>query len=1177
MEYAAADVPLTLMSSTVNEAGQWTPGTEVTHVTALNLTPGRFRVAVPHQYNEFVLQDDFFYQDETRSFHVSPGFTTVAGVVLALQDRDLTSFDVAMQPSWTTAGTHLLPHDVGTTVATGEPNVRAGATPTSVGARSAVVLGQASDVMLDRVYRFNAFHHPHTCTLLKEINVAGTAGIMQRSIQSLSSEYFDATYDPVESVVPPPHPLHNMDFSYAAAFSGYNWESLFHAPLLIATRLSQNQRFEEAQRWFHYIFNPTARTDPAGVTGPERYWVFHPFYLESVPPDLPALMAALNAGDPALEAQVAQWRAAPFNPHLVARLRPGAYQKSVVMKYLDNLIAWGDSLFRQDTIETLNEATALYVLAADILGPRPEPLPATEAEASETYNTLAARLDDFSNALVAIEDALPASREAGSGPIGTPPFTTHEPLPVPPIDVHFPAPQMLYFCIPDNDELLSYWTTVGDRLFKIRNCMNIEGVVRQLPLYEPPIDPALLVQAVAAGVDLSSALSDMFAPVPAYRFQVVFQRAVEFCADVRSLGGALLGALEKQDAEELALLRASHETETLSALRSIKERQVEEAAKALESVEKSRAVVDGRRQYYATLTAEGLSTYEQAQLKLLEDANRIGQNAQREEIFANTLFAVPQLSGSFPPAVEFGGLHLGHAAVAVARWHGTTAVQKSHEANRASLQGGHARRTADWRFQLDSAERELAQLDTQLAAAQLRLAIAENELTNHDAQAARATAVRDVMTGKFTTGELYGWMVSQVAALYSQSYQLAYDLAKRAEKAYEHELGVTGAGFIQFGYWDSLKKGLLSGERLLNDLRRMDAAYLEADTREYEITKHISLAMIDPVALVKLRREGVCHVQLPEALFDFDCPGQWMRRLKTVSLSIPSVAGPYAGINCKLSLESSSVRVSAATGSTTTGAGYLRKAPLDADERFRDELGLSASIVSSVGQNDHGLFDVNLGDQRYLPFERRGVISAWKLELTAALPAFDYESISDVVFGLRYTAREGGETLKGECLSAIVDAVGDMTSGSGTAGPMQGFSVRHEFADAWYRFVNPSVETTLQTLELPIDETYFPYQFQGSGIQIRTVSLYLLPKQDADPALTEVSLNLSLANGGNATVGLTLAPVPAGSYASRPYLIAEGIALAGAPDVVTLTTADSLSEETIENLILVFNYDISPG
>jgi hypothetical protein len=162
-----------------------------------------------------------------------------------------------------------------------------------------------------------------------------------------------------------------VEFDHGGAFTDYNWEGFFHAPLLIATRLSANQRFEEAQRWFHYIFNPTARADRADVTGPERYWVFQPFYLESVPQDLPALMAALSEGDVALEDQVAQWRAEPFSPHLIARLRPGAYQKSVVMAYLDNLIAWGDMLFAQDTLESLNEATQLYVLAADILGPRP--------------------------------------------------------------------------------------------------------------------------------------------------------------------------------------------------------------------------------------------------------------------------------------------------------------------------------------------------------------------------------------------------------------------------------------------------------------------------------------------------------------------------------------------------------------------------------------------------------------------------------------------------------------------------------------------------------------------------------------------------------------------------------------------------------------------------------------
>src|SRR4051794_20566671 len=81
----------------------------------------------------------------------------------------------------------------------------------------------------------------------------------------------------------------------------------------------------------------------------------------------------------------------------------------------------------------------------------------------------------------------------------------------------------LYFCVPQNDKLLGYWDNVADRLFKIRHCMNIEGVVRQLPLFEPPIDPGLLVRAAALGVDLSSVLSDLDAPVPYYRFSYGFR------------------------------------------------------------------------------------------------------------------------------------------------------------------------------------------------------------------------------------------------------------------------------------------------------------------------------------------------------------------------------------------------------------------------------------------------------------------------------------------------------------------------------------------------------------------------------------------------------------------------------------------------------------------------------
>ena len=55
-----------------------------------------------------------------------------------------------------------------------------------------------------------------------------------------------------------------IDFDHDSPYGSYNWELFFHIPLLIATRLMQNQRFAEARRWFHYIFDPTC-TDGEGT------------------------------------------------------------------------------------------------------------------------------------------------------------------------------------------------------------------------------------------------------------------------------------------------------------------------------------------------------------------------------------------------------------------------------------------------------------------------------------------------------------------------------------------------------------------------------------------------------------------------------------------------------------------------------------------------------------------------------------------------------------------------------------------------------------------------------------------------------------------------------------------------------------------------------------------------
>ncbi len=118
-----------------------------------------------------------------------------------------------------------------------------------------------------------------------------------------------------------------------------------------------------------------------------------------------------------------------------------------------------------------------------------------------------------------------------------------------------------------------------------------------------------------------------------------------------------------------------------------------------------------------------------------------------------------------------------------------------------------------------------------------------------------------------------------------------------------------------------------------------------------------------------------------------------------------------------------------------------------------DYFGSLQSIVTSSAQNDSGLFEANLRDERYLPFENSGVISEWQLELPAnpskKEPAqFDCDTISDVILHIRYTARNGGELLRKEAMAQIKQFIVDGQA----AGSVRLFSVRHEFPAEWTKF-----------------------------------------------------------------------------------------------------------------------------
>lgn len=144
------------------------------------------------------------------------------------------------------------------------------------------------------------------------------------------------------------------------------------------------------------------------------------------------------------------------------------------------------------------------------------------------------------------------------------------------------------------------------------------------------------------------------------------------------------------------------------------------------------------------------------------------------------------------------------------------------------------------------------------------------------------------------------------------------------------------------------------------------------------------------------------------------------------------MTGPYASVNCTLTLLKSSIRKT----QVLRDGVYARE---DAeDDRFNDYFGSLQSIVTSSAQNDSGLFETNLRDERYLPFENSGVISEWQLQLPANPSKgdprqFDYDIISDVMLHLRYTAREGWRSLRKGAMDNLKTAIEGAQAGGGGA------------------------------------------------------------------------------------------------------------------------------------------------
>ncbi|WP_289991719.1 insecticidal toxin complex protein TccB [Photorhabdus laumondii] len=765
-----------------------------------------------------------------------------------------------------------------------------------------------------------------------------------------------------------------MDFNGSNGL--YFWELFFHLPFLVATRFANEQQFSPAQKSLHYIFDPAMKNKPHNAPA---YWNVRP--LVEVHSDL-----SRHLGD-------------PIDPDTQAYAHPVIYQKAVFIAYVSNLIAQGDMWYRQLTRDGLTQARVYYNLAAELLGPRPD-VSLSSTWTPQTLDTLAAgqktALRDFEHQLANSNTVLPA-------------------LPGNNIS-HLKLADNGYFNEPLNVLMLSHWDTLDARLYNLRHNLTVDGKPLSLPLYAAPADPvALLAQRAQSGT-LANGVSGAMLTVPPYRFSAMLPRAYSAVGTLTSFGQNLLSLLERSERAGQEELAQQQLLDMSSYAITLQQQALDGLAADRLALLASQATAQQRHDHYYTLYQNNISSAEQLVMDTQTSAQSLISSSTGVQTASGALKVIPNIFGLADGGSRYEGVTEAIAIGLMAAGQATSVV-----AERLATTENYRRRREEWQIQYQQAQSEVDALQKQLDALAVREKAAQTSLQQAKAQQVQIRTMLTYLTTRFTQATLYQWLSGQLSALYYQAYDAVVSLCLSAQACWQYELGDYATTFIQTGTWNDHYRGLQVGETLQLNLHQMEAAYLVRHERRLNVIRTVSLkSLLGDDGFGKLKTEGKVDFPLSEKLFDNDYPGHYLRQIKTVSVTLPTLIGPYQNVKATL---------------TQTSSSTLLTADINGVKRLNDPTGkegdathivtnlrASQQVALSSGINDAGSFELRLEDERYLSFEGTGAVSKWTLtfprsvdehiddktlkadEMQAALLA----NMDDVLVQVHYTACDGG-------------------------------------------------------------------------------------------------------------------------------------------------------------------------
>ena len=754
-----------------------------------------------------------------------------------------------------------------------------------------------------------------------------------------------------------------LDFQ--GAYGKYLWELFLYMPWLIAHRFNLEQRYAEAETWLKYLFDPARKHSQ--VSPDQPYWG----------------LSALNSDS----AHMGYLHDNPDDPNQIALSAPVHFKRALYALYVDILLNRGDAAYRQTTSESLNEAKLWYVRAQSLLGPEPS-VQVVDPWASTTLGDLTRHIDDTLRA---------TERKMERAEFDKLSSADHSKLAR---AIHRVSDSQL-LCVPPDKAMLARWEKVQSRLFNLRNHLDLTGKPLRVPLYAPPASPRQLLNLYASPRMAGDASSVRRQPahVGHYRFQTVHALAMVAVENVVQFGNALLSIIERQDQSEHLQLQQQQvwQLAGLSLEQQAQSRIIDE--KNQDALMAGQRIVEGRIAHLEHLIKEGVNANEQEATQELQRSTALDTVAYGLQAAAGLAMLVPNIFGTSTGGWRLeGGFYATQAGIQL------LANEKRSNANHLDRNEAFNRRNQEWEHALGQSRLELEHVKKQVQV--LREQANNTRLQHQSAETAltQAKLMFDLLEKRFTTPQLYQWLSTQLSAFYLHAYDMALSLCLDAQACWHYERAASDRTFVHASQWSSYRQGLTAGEGLKLSLMNMQVAYLQHNARPMEITKTVSLRNLkakDPNATrntswddmsATLQRTGSVEFELTKALFDADYPDHYLRRIKSISVTLPATLGPYEDIRATLTQTNHTIHTA-------------EKGEFDYSSHRVNE-----HIALSTGLNDSGLFTLNFeGDDRYLPFEYTGAVSGWKLSFpNPAAQSAMLSSLSDIIIHVRYTAKQLG-------------------------------------------------------------------------------------------------------------------------------------------------------------------------